>query len=256
MRRNIFTIAYYTVLEAARNRLLYLIALILIFALAFTLFLKQVAITETRDIQLAFLAALFRFAAVFVLAAFVIVSQVRETNDKVMELLLTRDLSRAHYLFGKLIGYLGIAFVLATLFTLPLSLFATPSRALLWGLSLFFELSIVTALSLFCVLAFNQVVGSLAAVAGFYALSRSMAALQLIGASRADDGNVLLDRLANYTLDGIAFFLPRLDLFTQTGWLLGRSQSNIDLPWLIAQSAIYVALLSLAALFDLKRKNF
>ena len=256
MRRNIFTIAYYTVLEAARNRLLYLIALILIFALAFTLFLKQVAITETRDIQLAFLAALFRFAAVFVLAAFVIVSQVRETNDKVMELLLTRDLSRAHYLFGKLIGYLGIAFVLATLFTLPLSLFATPSRALLWGLSLFFELAIVTALSLFCVLAFNQVVGSLAAVAGFYALSRSMAALQLIGASRADDGNLLLDRLANYTLDGIAFFLPRLDLFTQTGWLLGRSQSNIDLPWLIAQSAIYVALLSLAALFDLKRKNF
>ena len=256
MRRNIFTIAYYTVLEAARNRLLYLIALILIFALAFTLFLKQVAITETRDIQLAFLAALFRFAAVFVLAAFVIVSQVRETNDKVMELLLTRDLSRAHYLFGKLIGYLGIAFVLATLFTLPLSLFATPSRALLWGLSLFFELAIVTALSLFCVLAFNQVVGSLAAVAGFYALSRSMAALQLIGASRADDGNLLLDRLANYTLDGIAFFLPRLDLFTQTGWLLGRSQSNVDLRWLIAQSAIYVALLSLAALFDLKRKNF
>ena len=256
MRRNIFTIAYYTVLEAARNRLLYLIALILIFALAFTLFLKQVAITETRDIQLAFLAALFRFAAVFVLAAFVIVSQVRETNDKVMELLLTRDLSRAHYLFGKLIGYLGIAFVLATLFTLPLSLFATPSRALLWGLSIFFELAIVTALSLFCVLAFNQVVGSLAAVAGFYALSRSMAALQLIGASRADDGNVLLDRLANYTLDGIAFFLPRLDLFTQTGWLLGRSQSSVDLPWLIAQSAIYVALLSLAALFDLKRKNF
>lgn len=256
MQRNIFTIAYYTVLEAARNRLLYLIALILIFALAFTLFLKQVAITETRDIQLAFLAALFRFAAAFVLAAFVSVSQVRETNDKVMELLLTRDLSRAHYLFGKLIGYLGIAFVLATLFTLPLCLFATPSRALLWGMSLFFELAIVTALSLFCVLAFNQVVGSLAAVAGFYALSRSMAALQLIGASRADDGNLLLDRLANYTLDGIAFFLPRLDLFTQTGWLLGRSQSSVDLPWLIAQSAIYVALLSLAALFDLKRKNF
>ena len=256
MRRNIFTIAYFTLLEAARNRLLYLIALILIIALAFTLFLKQVAITESRDIQMAFLAALFRFAAVFVVAAFISVSQVRETNDKVMELLLTRDLSRAQYLFGKLIGYLGIAAALAVFFTLPLMLFATPSRAALWGLSLFFELAIVTALSLFCVLAFNQVVGSLAAVAGFYALSRSMAALQLIGASRVDDGNLLLDRLANFTLDGIAFFLPRLDLFTQTGWLLGRSQSNIDLPWLVVQSAIYVALLSLAALFDLKRKNF
>ncbi len=54
----------------------------------------------------------------------------------------------------------------------------------------------------------------------------------------------------------IAFFLPRLDMFTQSGWLLSNRQANIDMAWLIAQSAIYVALLSVAALFDLKRKNF
>ncbi len=256
MRRNLFTIAYYTLLEAARNRLIYLIGLILAIALAFTLFLKQVAITEGDDIQLALLAALFRLAAVFIVAAFVIVSQVREVNDKVMELLLTRDLSRADYLFGKLIGYLGVALALSILFTIPLFFLAAPDRALVWGLSLFFELSIVTALSLFCVLTFNQVVGSLAAVAGCYALSRSMAALQLIGASRAHDGDLLMDRIANYTLDGIAFFLPRLDLFTQTGWLLSHREFNVDMPWLIAQSMIYIALLSMATLFDLRRKNF
>ena len=256
MRQNFFTIAYYTLLEAVRNRLLYLTALVLAIALAFTIFLKQVAITESGEIQIAFLGALFRLAAVFILAAFVIVSQVREANDKVMELLLTRDLSRAQYLFGKLLGYLGVALVLAVLFTLPLCFFAAPSRAALWGISLFFELAIVAALSLFCVLTFNQVVGSLAAVVGFYALSRSMAALQLIGSSRVGDGNLLLDRIANTTLEGIAFFLPRLDLFTQTGWLMSGNQMNLNLPWLFVQSVIYVALLSLAALFDLKRKNF
>lgn len=256
MRQNFLTIAYYTLLEAARNRLLYLIALILAVALAFTLFLKQVAITESGDIQIAFLAALFRLAAVFIAAGFVIVSQVREANDKVMELLLTRDLSRAQYLCGKLLGYLGVALVLAVLFTLPLCFFAAPSRAALWGLSLFFELAIVAALSLFCVLTFNQVVGSLAAVVGFYALSRSMAALQLIGSSRVGDGNLLLDRIASTTLEAIAFFLPRLDLFTQCGWLLTNRQGNVDMAWVIAQSVIYVGLLGVAALFDLKRKNF
>jgi ABC-type transport system involved in multi-copper enzyme maturation permease subunit len=255
MQQNLLTIAYYTVLEAARNRLLYLVALILAVALAFALFLKQVAITESGDIQLAFLAALFRFAAVFVAAAFVVVSQVREANDKVMDVLLTRDLSRAEYLFGKLLGYLAAALLLAILFALPLCFFAPVNRALTWGLSLFLELSIVASLSLFCVLTFNQVVGSLAAVSGFYALSRSMAALQLIGASRVGEGNLLLDKVANAVLEVIAFLLPRLDLFTQTAWLLGQD-APINAPWLVAQSVIYVALLSFAALFDLKRKNF
>jgi ABC-type transport system involved in multi-copper enzyme maturation permease subunit len=256
MPRNLLTIAHYALLEAARNRLLYVVVLIIALALAFTVFLKQVAITETRDIQLAFLAASFRLAAVFVVAAFVIVSQVREANDKVMELLLTRNLPRAHYLFGKLLGYLGVALVLSVLFTLPIALFADGSRALAWGWSLFFELAIVAALSLFCVLTLNQVVGSLAAVLGAYALARSMAALQLIGSSRVSESNLMLDRVANYILDGIAFFLPRLDMFTQTAWLLHRNEPAPQFASLILQSLVYVALLGVAALFDFKRKNF
>ena len=256
MPGNLPTIAQFTLLEAARNRLLYLVLLIVALALAFTIFLKQVAITETRDIQIAFLAPTFRLAAAFILAAFVTVSQVRELNDKVTELLLTRDLPRAHYLFGKLIGYLGIALALSVLFTLPIVFFADIPRALTWGVSLFMELAMVAALSLFCVLTLNQVVGSLATVLGAYALARSMAALQLIGSSGIREGNLVLDRIATTALDGIAFFLPRLDLFTQTGWLLHRDQPAVDLPWLTLQSLLYVVLLGAAALFDFKRKNF
>jgi ABC-type Na+ efflux pump permease subunit len=174
----------------------------------------------------------------------------------VMELLLTKDLPRAHYLFGKLWGYLGVAFFLSALFMLPLFFFADLTHSATWGISLFLELAIVAALSLFCVLTLNQVVGSLAAVLGSYALARSMAALQLIGASHVSDGNSLLDRSANYVLDVVAFFLPRLDLFTQTGWLLQREHAAINLPWLTLQCIVYVALLGAAALFDLKRKNF
>ncbi len=256
MPGNLPTIAQFTLLEAARNRLLYLVLLIVALALAFTIFLKQVAITETRDIQIAFLAPTFRLAAAFILAAFVTVSQVRELNDKVTELLLTRDLPRAHYLFGKLIGYLGIALALSVLFTLPIVFFADIPRALTWGVSLFMELAMVAAFSLFCVLTLNQVVGSLATVLGAYALARSMAALQLIGSSGIREGNLVLDRIATAALDGIAFFLPRLDLFTQTGWLLHRDQPTVDLPWLTLQSLVYVVLLGAAALFDFKRKNF
>ncbi|MEO5861229.1 MAG: ABC transporter permease, partial [Burkholderiales bacterium] len=93
-------------------------------------------------------------------------------------------------------------------------------------------------------------------VLGAYALARSMAALQLIGSSGIREGNLVLDRISTTALDGIAFFLPRLDLFTQTGWLLHRDQPAVDLPWLTLQSLVYVVLLGAAALFDFKRKNF
>jgi hypothetical protein len=146
--------------------------------------------------------------------------------------------------------------VLSALFTLPIMFFAEIPRALTWGVSLFLELAIVAALSLFCVLTLNQVVSSLAAVLGAYALARSMAALQLIGSSRAVEGSSMLDRIANQILDGIAFFLPRLDLFTQTGWLLHRDLPAVNLSWLLLQSLVYVALLSAATWFDLQRKNF
>lgn len=254
MRQKFSTIAYFTVLEAMRNRLVYLAALIVAIAFAFTLLLKQVAITESGQIQIAFLAALFRFVAVFIVAAFVVVSQVREANDKVLDFLLTRELSRDQYLFGKLAGYLAVALIVAILFTLPICFFAAPAAATWWGMSLFLELAMVTAMCLFCVLTFNQVIGALAAFAGFYLLSRSMAALQLIAASR--DGAGAIDRVANTVLDAIAFLLPRLDLFTRTEWLLANGTVNFNLRGLLAQSAIYVVLLSLAALFDLRRKNF
>ena len=256
MTSKLLTIAHYTLLEAARNKLLRVALFILAIGLVAALFLKQVAITETREFQLTFLAALYRLAAVFVLAAFVIVSQVREANDKVMELMLARDLPRSSYLFGKLLGYLGVALVLAFIFALPQAFFADLPRASLWGFSLFLELAIVAALSLFCVLTLNQVVASLGAVLGCYALSRSMAALQLIGTTQAADGGGALNHIADYALSGIAFFLPRLDLFTHTGWLLRRDAYVPDVPWLIVQCIVYTTLLSLAALFDLRRKNF
>jgi ABC-type transport system involved in multi-copper enzyme maturation permease subunit len=249
-----FTIARYTVLEALRNRLLWLVLLVLAIGFGATLFLKQIAIAETREIQTAFLAAAFRLAAVFVLAAFIITSQVREANDKVLELLLARALPRPSYFSGKLLGYVLCALALAILFSLPLFLYASGSAVVAWGASLFLELCIVAAASLFCVLTLNQIVVSMAAVFGFYVLARSMAVLQLIGSSRAADGSGWLSGATNRLLDAIAFLLPRLDSFTQTSWLVyGEAPAFAFVVW---QSAVYTALLALAAMFDLYRKNF
>jgi len=256
MLRHILPIARYTLLEALRNRLLGLALILVAAGLAFTQFLQQVAITESGQIQAALLAALLRLGAVFMLASFVVTSMVREFNDKVMELILSRPLRRSSYYLGKLVGYAATALALALIASLPLLLFAPAQRVALWGVSLACELLLVTAFALFCVLSLTQVMSALAAVAGFYLLSRSIGALQVMAANPLSEGLSLSQKLVNFVIDAIAYLLPGLDRMTQTAWLIYGGLSAQEMLHVLAQTAVYLLLLCAAALFDLQRKNF
>jgi ABC-2 family transporter protein len=244
-----------TFLEAVRNRLLWLTAVVVVIAFALAQFLNQVALTETREIQTALLAAPLRASAVFILAAFVITSMVRESSDKVTELLLSMPVPRSAYFLGKFAGYASVALVLALLCALPLSLLAKPSGLALWTASLVCELLIIEAVSLFCVLTLAQVVPAFAAVAGFYLLSRSMTAMQIIASASLHE-QTLADRAVNAIVDLIALLLPSLDSMTQTTWLLGSASGASALVSVCAQTGLYLVLICSAALFDLYRKNF
>src|SRR6266436_1069726 len=249
------SLARAALLEAVRNRLLWLAVVVVVIAFGLAQFLNQVAITESREIQTALLAAALRVAAVFMVAVFVITSMVRESSDKVTELILSLPAPRAAYFFGKFAGYAAAALVLALLWTLPLALFAHPGGLAIWSASLLCELLIVTAMSLFCVLSLTQVVPAFAAVTGFYLLSRSMAAMQIIASAPLQD-TTLTDRVVNAVVDLIALLLPALDGMTQTTWLLGSAPGASALGSVIGQTALYLVLICSAALFDLHRKNF
>jgi ABC-type Na+ efflux pump permease subunit len=248
-------LARITLLEAVRNRLLWLSVLLVVMAFGLTQFLNQVAIAETREIQVALLAAPLRVAAAFILAVFVTTSMVRESSDKVTDLLLSLPVPRASYFFGKFAGYASVAAILALLSALPLAPFAKPLGLVLWAASLTCELLIVVAMGLFCVLSLAQVVPAFAAVAGFYLLSRSMTAMQIIAGAPLHEQS-LVDRIVNAVVGGIALLLPSLDRMTQTTWLLGPAPSLSALGPVVGQTALYLVLICSAALFDLYRKNF
>src|SRR5215467_5885183 len=248
------SLARATLIEAVRNRLLWLTLVVVVVAVGLAQFLGQVAIAETREIQSALIAAPLRIAAVFIVAMFVITSMVRESSDKVTELLLSLPAPRSTYFFGKFAGYASVALMLALLSALPLVLLAKPAGLALWTASLLCELLIVTAMSLFCVLTLSQVVPALAAVAGFYLLSRSMAAMQIIAAAPLHD-LTFGDRVVKTVVEGMAFLLPAIDGMTQTAWLHGPAAHGVSIT-VFGQAAVYVVLICSAALFDLYRKNF
>ncbi|MFA7279906.1 MAG: hypothetical protein WC100_07400 [Sterolibacterium sp.] len=254
MVRQARTIAFYTLLEALRNRLMWLVLLVALIGVGLSGFLQEIALTESSQIQLAMLAAFLRFSAVFLLATFVVTSMVREFNDKGLELVLALELPRAGYLLGKLAGFAALALVPALLFGLLTLLLAPAEQAAWWTLSLICELWIIAAFSLLCVLTFNQVMAALSASMAFYLLARSVTAFQLIGQGSLTDKS-LSQHVITFVIDMIGALLPHLDEFTRTDWLVYHSGNLTALLPLLAQTAIYLALLAGAALFDLYRKN-
>lgn len=254
MLASILTIARYTLLEALRNRLLWVLAAIALAALGLSGFLQAVALTESRQLQAALLAAGLRLSAVFLIATFVVTSMAREAHDKGSELLLALPLPRAAYLLGKLGGFCLLAILPALLFGALGLIFAPPAQAALWSVSLLCELWLVAAFALLCTLTLSHVPPALAATLGFYLLARSVAALQLIGqhAGAADAGQ----RSIAAGMDLLAFLLPALERFTRSDWLVYHDGTALQLALVLGQTAIYLPLLAAAALFDLYRKEF
>lgn len=253
MLRVVRPIARATVLEARRSRMLWLVGAVLVLGVVAASFLHQVAIIESTQIQAVVVSALLRACAVFLTAAFIVMSMVREFNDKVLELMLAQPTPRAVYLVGKFVGFSTAAIILAAVLGLPLLALAPFKHVAVWTLSLACELVIVAAMSLFFVMTLTHIVPALAAVLGFYLLARSITALQLIAA--AAESTRWTDRAADWIVSGIAWVLPRFDQMTQAAWLVGEMPPISVLGAVLAQTAIYTLLLVSAAQFDLHRQN-
>ena len=237
-------------LEARRGGLPWLAAASLAVALGLAAFVSQVALTESRSLQASLLASVLRACAMFLVAAQVTSSTLREQNDKALELMLSLPLSRAAHYLGRLAGFIACGALLAVAFSLPLLLWASPAAVALWGLSLACEAALVAAASLFFAMTLAQFAPAIAATAGLYLLARSIGAIQAIAGSPLTE-----NRLAQYAIDAVALLLPRLDAVTRTAWLLYETPTAGVYAAALGTLILYTALLVAAGLFDFYRRS-
>jgi ABC-type transport system involved in multi-copper enzyme maturation permease subunit len=251
----VLTIARFTLLEAVRTRLLWIVLVILALLFLGSLFVQHISVTETARMQTGFLAATARTSAVFVLSLYLAGSMAREFNDKVVDLLLSLALPRAGYYLGKFLGYAGIAVGIAALTALALAPLAPGVGLALWGASLALELTLVAALTLFCVITFTQIMPAISFVIAFYLLARSISAVRLLSTSQVLAPNDLTNRIVAHLVDALGWLLPGLDHFTSTAWLVDHTGSLSALGLNAFQTLVYGSLLLGAGLFDLYRRN-
>ena len=233
--------------EARRGGLAWLAGLSMVLAVAIGGFLAQLAITESRLLQAAVVAALLRFCAVFAIAAQVVASVRREIDDKRLELLLALPLSRATQYLGRLAGYAALAIALAVLFAVP------PGAVAYWTLSLACELALVAATALFFAMTLDSLVPALAASAALYLLARSVGAMQAIAAGPLAEES-FAHELGHHAVDALALVLPALERVTRTDWLLYGTPDARSYALALGGMLIYAMLIAAAGVFDFERR--
>lgn len=248
------TLARLILLEARRGGLPWLAAAALALGLGLAAFLSQVALTESRTLQAALVAALLRAAAVFLIAAQVTAATLREIDDKGLELMLSLPLSRSTHYLGRLAGHVACGAALAAAFAAPLLLWAAPMQVALWGFSLACEVALVAAAALFFAMSLAKFVPAIAATTGLYLLARSIGAIQAIASGPLAEAS-WAGTLARHAVDATAFLLPRLDGATRTAWLLYEAPSAGAYAGAIGGLALYALLLAAAGLFDFHRRS-
>ena len=248
------TLARSVLLEARRGGLPWLAAAAVVLGLALAAFLSQVALTERAGLQAALVAAVLRGCAVFLIAAQVAASTLREIHDKGLELSLSLPLSRATHYLGRLAGFVLCGAGIALLFSPALLLWATPHAVALWGISLALEVALVAAAALFFAMTLANLVAAMTATAGLYLLARATPAIQAIAAAPLADES-WAGWLARRAVDAIALLLPRLDAATRTEWLLYEAPTVPDYASALAGLVVYTLLLVAAGLVDFHRRN-
>ena len=175
------TLARLVLIEARRGGLPWLAAACIAAGIGLAAFLSQVALTESRELQVAIVAAWLRACAVFLVAAHVATRTLREIDDKALELMLALPLGAPDPLPRPARRLRRLRRAPGRGFRACRSLaWAPPGAVALWGLSLACEVALVAAAALFFAMTLVQPVPAIAATAGLYLLARSIAALQAI----------------------------------------------------------------------------
>jgi hypothetical protein len=241
------------VMTALRDRLFGGLLGLLAVSTALSVFMGGVAVNEQIQTATVFAAGSGRFILVFGLTIFAAfhIQALFETRE--VEAILARAISRTGFVVAYWIGLAVLAVILVGLFGIAIAFAAGISAGVfLWMATLVAECVIILGVVIFAGLMLERATSTVLFTLGFYALTRLMGFFVGIR-NTVDDNplNVAITRL----LDIVLLFVPRLDLFAQTRWLIYGPQ-KADYSFLVLQSGLFLALVLGAAAFDLRRKQF
>jgi len=238
---------------------LYLGLFIAIFiAFGVSIFLGSTMLVEQNQSSLVFVLATVRTILSFGIILFVCINITRSFENKEIEFILSKSISRENFILGYLFGF----FISALLILLPFSLLTclifkvNYIGMLTWFATTTIEILIVISFALLCSLMLKNSFSAIFSAIGFYILSRLMG-MFVMAINFGDPVNVDSTRDSlGFGLKILSVIFPRLDLYSQSSWAVYGLGDNSFLQIIFIQSIIYLPLMIFMAFHDFKKKQF
>lgn len=245
----------YVLMAALRDRVVLSVLLLIAIGASLSVLLGSAAVIETDQFALVFASGGLRIAGAIGVILFVVFHMRRSFDSKDVDYLLTRPISRISFILSHAAAFslIGTVIALVTgLAVIGMGPHMIGGGHALWVFSLVVEFIIIANAALFFSMVLTSAAPAAMACLGFYVLARMMG--QLLGI--ADQGaEIQVFELLFYVMEIISLIIPRLDLLAQTSWLV-YGEADIGFVFVALQGVLYTALLILAAMVDLVRRQF
>lgn len=252
-----FSIIKYILLSAIRDRLYIGLFLTLIAAFALAIFLGQTALVEQQQMTVAYIAGSSRAVLAVGFILFVALNINRAFENKEVEFILSKAISRQQFIISYLVGF----FLIFLLIFLPLisiiSILANINKLglIIWSLSLFCEMLIIMTFTLLSSLILKNSFLTIASSFAFYLISRLMGVF-VMAIELPQEFAMVKVNIFGSILKLFSVFFPRLDLFGQSNWLIYGVNNFDNVKIIFLQSLIYIPLMIFMAFHDFKKKQF
>lgn len=246
----------YVLKAALRDKLIISLIILVALGLSVSVFIGSTAVIEANQFALVFAAGGLRVIGVLGLVLFVVFYVRRSFDNKDVEYLLSRPISRVNFIFSHSIAFSLLACFFALIISSAVFLLSINHFGVghfLWSISLMFELIIMVNVALFFSMVLPSAASVSLAVLAFYVFSRIMG--QLLGI--IDQGMSIAGfEYISVIFQLISLIIPRLDLMAQTNWLVYGVFYETSLAFIVIHGVGYSLFVALAAVVDLVRRQF
>lgn len=247
----------YILLIGIRDKLYIGLFISLIAAFSISIFLGNTALIEQQEMSAAYIAGSSRAILAIGIILFVCLNVSRAFENKEVEFILSKSISRQQFVLGYLLGFLAAIFlifvplIIAIFFVVNASAFGL----LIWSISLLLELLILISFALTASLILKNSFLSIMASFSFYLISRLMG-MFVLAINLPENIAQAKNNILEFALKILSVAFPRLDLFTKSAWLNYEISDMSDMGIIFLQSAIYIPLMVFMAFHDFRKKQF
>lgn len=249
-----FPLVSYVLKAALRDKLIWIFAAAIFVALSMSLFMGSTAIMEKSSFSVVFMASSLRLLIIFGLTLFIAYFIRRSFDNRDVEYLLARPVSRLSYIVSHSVAFSVLAALLAASIAFIIFAFLSTTDNLVGGLywagSVILEAMSISLVAMFFAMFISTATGAVLAVIGFYILCRMSG--ELLGAASYGFG----DGVLNAVLHGVSLILPRFDLAGQTSWLMYGAPPSNEILLYFLQQPVFMLFILLASIIEMKRKEF